>query len=276
MKLLTLLLLMSSYTFADVKLRDIGVIGLMSHDLFTWDKASETNLENGRLDLSTIFDFDNGNRWKKGGNPKNAENAPVWSITKRLVDFYTKQLKVSDKSSARKTTIKHFHKMVFASYFRLTGTQVPKVAINSPVTNTEQAVFRAMHDILPGRARFIRGKLFPLKDFKLTNFLFAKLYLNDAELDQKVKYFDGEYDPEYLEIVIPFSRKKVNLKEVDGDFIAKHSPYQQEKMLAELRRVGAAEININEAYFIKHAQTLLAKAICSRNNQWIESSIKCH
>ncbi len=276
MKLLTLLFLMSSYSFAEVKLRDIGVIGLMSHDLFTWDKSSEVNLENGRLDLSTIFDYENGNRWQKGGNPKNAENAPVWSITKRLVDLYADQLKIKDANSARKFTVKYFHKMVFESYFRLTGVRIPKLAINSPVTNTEQAVFRAMHDILPGKAKFIRGKLFPLKEFKLTNFLFAKLYLNAAELDQTIKYFDGEYDPEYLAITIPFSRKKVNLKEVDGDFIAKHSPYLQENMLAELKRVGTAEININEAYFIEHAQSLLAKAICSKENQWIESSIKCH
>ena len=43
-----------------VRVKDIGVIGLSSHDMFTWDRKSEVNLENGRLDLSTIFDYDSG------------------------------------------------------------------------------------------------------------------------------------------------------------------------------------------------------------------------
>ena len=83
---------LNNNAYSEVKLRDIGVIGLASHDMFTWDRVNEVNLENGRLDLSTIFDYKNGSRWKKGGNPKNGENSPVWSITKRLVKFYKKEL----------------------------------------------------------------------------------------------------------------------------------------------------------------------------------------
>ena len=71
-----------------VQVRDIGVLGLYSHDLFAWDRETESNTENSRLDLSTIFDWDNGARINKGGNPKNSENAPVYTITRNLVNFY--------------------------------------------------------------------------------------------------------------------------------------------------------------------------------------------
>ena len=102
---------------ADGLLKDIGIIGLASHDIFAWDRKKEINTENGRLDLSTIFDYENGDRWKKGGNPKNTENSPVWSITKRLVNFHKKQLKIVDKVEARKRTVKHFHEMIKLSFF---------------------------------------------------------------------------------------------------------------------------------------------------------------
>ena len=61
-------------------LRDVGVIGLYSHDIFAWDHKKEINTENGRLDLSMIFDYNGGSRWALGGNPKNSENAPVYPV----------------------------------------------------------------------------------------------------------------------------------------------------------------------------------------------------
>lgn len=269
---------MSSLLLANapqVQLRDIGVIGLASHDMFTWDRVNEVNTENGRLDLSTIFDYENGDRWERGGNPKNAENAPVWSITKRLVKFYKNALKTKDPKAARIATTTYFHEMIKDSYLRLSGLEFPTVAINADVTNTEQAVLRALHDILPGRAKIIR-RLSPMRDFALTNFVFAKFYLNEKELDQPIKYFDGDYDQEYKEIKIPFTNKVINLKEVDGRFIAKFSPYNQDRMLAELKRVGVGELHISEVYFIHHVKELFQKGLCSKNNEWIVTNIKCN
>jgi len=258
-----------------VQLRDIGVIGLASHDLFTWDRENEINTENGRLDLSTIFDYENGQRWERGGNPKNAENAPVWSITKRLVKFYKSKREKSDDINARIATVSYFHEMIEKSYSRLTGLEFPTKAVSKDVTNTEQAVLRALHDILPGRAKIFR-RLFPINDFKLTNFLFARFYLNDKELNQTIKYFNGDYDQEYKEIKIPFTNKLINLKELDGEFISKFSPYNQSEMLAELKRVGLGDIHISDVYFIHHVKELFQKGLCSKNNKWIVNDLKCN
>ncbi len=257
-------------------LQDVGVIGLFSHDLFAWDRKNEVNKENGRLDLSTIFDYENGTRWEKGGDPKNSENSPVWSITKRLVNKYKNYLKSHPKDEARKLTVKFFHQMVKESYNRISGMDFPEEAIDLKVNNIEQAALRALHDILPGRVKFIRGSYFPLKDFSLTNFLFLKVYLNDEELKQKLKNFDGDYDQEYKEIKIPFTGKVINLMEVDRKFIEKFSPYKHSNMLADLKRVGQNEISVSEVFFIDHVVELFQKGFCSKGNKWMPKEIPCY
>jgi hypothetical protein len=271
LKAIVAMLVFSNICFGEVLLRDIGVIGLSSHDMFTWDKEREVNLENGRLDLSTIFDYENGSRWEKGGNPKNAENAPVWTITKGLVKYYKNELKKNDKTTARLNTVKHFHNMVKESFERLSSLEFPVEGLNADVTNTEQAVMRALHDILPGRVKTYRSRMFPIRDFNLTNFIFAKFNLNEKELNQPIKYYDGDYDSEYKAIKIPFTRKKINLKEIDGKFISNFSEYDQDNMLRELKRVGDGEIHMSQVYFIHHFKELYSKGICSTDNGWIEA-----
>ena len=269
--------LSANLVLANVQLRDVGIIGLASHDMFAWDRKNEVNTENGRLDLSTIFDYRNGSRWEQGGDPKNGENSPVWSITKRLVNFYKAEL-INTRSSkiARLNTVKEFHRMVVDSFERLSGQSFPTVGIDQMVTNEEQAVLRAFHDILPGRVRTYRGPLYPIKGFKLTNFLFAKFYLNERELDQQIPYFDGDYDKEYKNIKIPFTRVVINLKEVDRKFIEKYSRYRQDEMLEELRLVGAGELDIQSVSFIHHIVELFQKGTCRNNNQWIQSNMPCN
>ncbi len=274
----TIAIMASNTSQARVLLKDIGIVGLLSHDMFAWDHKREVNTENGRLDLSTIFDYENGKRWKKGGNPKNGENAPVWSITKRLVKFHKKQLKSNgnDFTKARLKTVKRFHQMIRGSYERLSGYKFPETAHNLKVNNIEQAALRAMHDILPGRVNIYRGELYPIKSFKLTNFVFAKFYLNSKELEQEISYFDGDYDEEYKNIKIPFTNVRLNLKEIDRKFIEKFSPYLQKNMLSELKEVGEGSLEISEVSFMYHIEELLQKGICSTSNKWIPKSIPCH
>lgn len=270
MKILCVALLLVSSIKANVLVRDIGVVGLASHDLFAWDRRKELNTENGRLDLSTIFDFKNGRRWQKGGNPKNEENAPVYSITMSLVEHYQALLSSMDKNQARKETVKHFHAMVRESLYRLAKIDLPKVGRDEMVTNTEQAAMRALHDILPGRILLFRDGRSDV--FVVTDTKKAKTRLNEKELNQKVNDYDGDYDPEYLAIRIPFPPITVNLKETDRKFIEKFSPYKQENMLKELEEVGAGRMDIRDVSFIHHIEELFSKAVCSKDNQWLPSN----
>ena len=269
----TLLALGAQSAERAVLLRDIGVIGLASHDLFTWDRQREVNTENGRLDLSTIFDFADGTRWKKGGNRKNSENAPVYTITTILVRFYKDRLKSgTDPMTARKETVLLFHSMVRDSFPRLTGRSFPARGIDAPVTNVEQAAMRAMHDILPGQI-----KLFDRKQNTLdvTDIFKAKTFLSEAELNQPIPFFNGDYDLEYTHIKIPFKKDPINLKEVDGRFIEKFSPYRQSELLAQLAAVGSGQISRNQVQFIDHLVELFSKGICPLGNPWMPDYVEC-
>jgi hypothetical protein len=274
MKLIVHCLLFFSLSVkAEVLLKDIGIIGLMSHDIFAWNHKTEVNTENGRLDLSTIFDFDNGSRWEKGGNPKNGENSPVYTITMKLLNYYKSELKKSDSKIARQKTVLLFHHMIKESFVRLSGLPFPETGLSEKVTNTEQAALRGMHDILPGRVKLF-GRLLR-KELVLTNAFTAKLKLNEAELNQKITYFNGDYDEEYKHIKIPFTKKVINLKEVDAKFIEKFSPYKQAEMLDALKKVGLGEKNLQDVFFMHNLSDLVSKAICPTGNEWMPQDIVC-
>ena len=265
-KIITICIIFSSAAQAQqVTVRDIGVIGLFSHDIFTWNHRSRTNEENGILDLSTIFDYDGGSRWEKGGNPKNSENAPVFSITMKLVEYYKELLDTKTASQARKQTVSYFISQVLESYTKLTGEEFRSPGLIGAANNVEQVVLRSMHDILPGWINLYRnGKTTP---FKMTNVFKAKTLLNQRELDQSVRPFDGDYDPEYLKIDIVI--KIINLKKIDRKFIAEFSPYNQADMLTELSAYGQGSIGFSEISFSHHLEELVQKALCSTKSEWL-------
>ena len=247
------------------RVRDIGVLGLFSHDVFAWDHENEVNSENGVLDLSTIFDYDDGSRWKKGGNPKNEENAPVYTFTMELVEYYLWKSDSMSKEEARKETVKYFIQQVFESYQRLVGAPFDHQPLLGSVTNTEQAVLRGMHDILPGWINLYRnGRIRP---YKVTSFFTRKKRLNEWEMQQGIPHFKGEYDPEYEDINVIFAR--INLKQIDADFIAAFSPYTQQMMLQQLKEFGQGNIAFSELSFGFHFNELIAKSIHPQKSHWL-------
>lgn len=266
--------LFSTTAFGQATLHDIGIIGLFSHDVFAWDHNTQTNTENGRVDLSTIFEYDGGSRWKKGGNPKNSENAPVYTVAMELVDLYKWHLSLgSSEAESRRATVEHFHLLVKESYARLRGRPFPESGLDQAVTNTEQATLRAMHDLLPGRVRLFDRPL--RKTLKLTNFLTAKTHLNEKELAQEINPFDGQYDVEYRKIKMPLVKVKIDLQEVDRKFIETFSSYRQADMLAELAQVGSKQKSMDEVSFVHHIDELFQKALCPNGNEWMPQGMPC-
>ena len=261
-----ILLLWLSVAFAQptFQLRDVGLIGLMSHDIFAWDHKREVNTENGRLDLSTIFDYDGGARWASGGNPKNSENAPVDTVTMDLVDYYRARLGVGPVE-ARRQTVAHFHALLREAYERVRERPFPEIARDEMPNNTEQAALRGMHDVLPGRVKLF-GRW--SKELTLTDYWGSNTRLNEQEPAQPIRTFDGDYDEEYKNIKIPFG-PTLSLKEIDRKFIEKFSPLRQNEMLATLAEVGRGEREISTVYFIDHLDALFTKAICPNGNAWM-------
>lgn len=266
--------LISSQVLAAYTVQDVGIIGLMSHDVFSWDHKLEKNVENGRLDLSTIFDFDGGRRWYLGGNTKNSENAAVYSVAMRLVNHYTELMKHGvSPLEARKQTVLVFHGMIREFYERALDEKFPQTALKAMPTNREQAAIRGFHDLLPGRIHLYDRGL--RQELKLTNIIFAKTFLNDRELAQELKPFDGDYDEEYKALKIPFTKVVLNLKEIDRKFIEKYSDYKQADMLAQLKKVGAGEMSIHEISFAPPVKDLFRKAMCGKGNRYMPQDIVC-
>ncbi|MAF90912.1 MAG: hypothetical protein CL674_06525 [Bdellovibrionaceae bacterium] len=250
---------------SDLRVRDIGVIGLFSHDIFTWDHKEKINLENGVLDLSTIFEYDGGSRWQKGGNPKNEENAPVYTFTMELVEYYLWKSESLDPVQARKETVKYFIAQVIESYQRLTDEVYFFEANSESANNVEQASLRAMHDILPGWIKLFRDG--EVEDYKVTGFWGRKKRLNQWEMQQSISAFNGDYDEEYKNINIII--KKINLKKIDRAFIEDFSPYKQEDMLEELKLFGERKIRFTDLSFGHHLTDLLNKSLDSRKSEWL-------
>ncbi|UYL07786.1 hypothetical protein B9G69_012085 [Bdellovibrio sp. SKB1291214] len=264
----------SSQAVAAYTVQDVGIIGLMSHDVFSWDHKLEKNVENGRLDLSTIFDFDGGRRWYLGGNTKNSENAAVYSVAMRLVNQYTEFMKQGySPLEARKATVLVFHGMIREFYERALDEKFPATALKAMPTNREQAAIRGFHDLLPGRINLYDRAL--RHELKLTNIILAKTFLNDRELAQELKPFDGDYDEEYKALKIPFTKVVLNLKEIDRKFIERFSDFKQADMLAQLKKVGAGEMSIHDISFAPPVKDLFRKAMCGEGNRYMPQHIVC-
>lgn len=258
--IVSLFLCFSTQAFTSpIILRDVGVMGFASHDLFEWDASNEINLENGRLDLSNLFDH-SAKGWKKGGNPKNAQNAVVWSFTNQLIDKYKTYLKAGmNASQARAELNVYYHQEVKSSFQRFTGLPFPEAGIDEKVEDLEQACMRGLHDILPAKIALYRRWR---SEFDVTNALTAKTILNEKELQQTIPFYDGAYDEAYTRVKIPFTRKIINLNVIDGNFIKKFSPWTQEEMLEDLGRAGRGEIALGEVFFMPHLHELFSKGIC--------------
>lgn len=259
--------------------RDIGVMGLASHDLFAWNHRKKMNKENGRLDLSTIFgntfdgyyvdgdDWFQQANWKHGGNKKNSENAPVYTVSQTLVHYFENLLSQgTEPDQARLKTLILFQSMVADSFERLTQLSFPRVqtTTSEAVNNQEQASMRILHDILPGNILLKNGET-----FKVTNVETAKTLLCEDDLNCAIKSFDGNYDSEYNDIRIPISKKpkimmKLDLEKIDDKFI-ENAGLDYELAAQQLKEVGEGKRLMSDTYFVHYLIELFTKAQSTMN-----------
>lgn len=238
-----------------IQLLDIGVIGLTSHDLISWDREKKAlREERGRLNLSTLYDWVDDrtgkNLWQTGGDPKNSENAPVFSVVQHLLQTHRTQedWELANGATpelafalAREFTTKEYLKMVKVSYERLFGLEFPKEPIREGTVSAEEhAAMRAAHHILPGKMLVSFG---PMKrELAVTDFRYAQMRLSTEDLRQPVKKFSGAYAEEYLTFSIPFGPRageKQNLYAIDKEFVEAHTSFKFDDLLLELKEKGS-------------------------------------
>ncbi|HYF12860.1 MAG TPA: hypothetical protein VD928_00980 [Candidatus Paceibacterota bacterium] len=208
-----------------VTLAQLGWLQLVAHDLFNVNRTTGIDAENGKLDLSTIFDHGEANI-VKGGERRNSENIALFTVTMQVVGDYQKLVSLGiDKKLARKIVVAQFHITLRNVYKSVFGTTMP-IAKMGQVTPTENLAFRTIHDFLPGKI-YVNGVLTPTLDASLKG-----KTLSAVDLEQLSSPLDGKYDDEFRNIVFPGG--SLDLLERDSSFAQQfNTDYTLEFFLAE-------------------------------------------
>jgi hypothetical protein len=223
-----------------IRLLDIAIFDIASHDLYVFDRQSQQNVENSRIDLSTVFDRGD---WQTGGGSENLRNPVARTMALKLAGMFKEKyaelvklpvaeidwnhLNTEVQFLARKEIVRKFRLTVKDSYERLIGASFPNTWINESATNLEQAAMRAIHDVVPAEVTLDNGSVLSIVDPSSVSYV-----LSDTELEQEVATYDGKYDPAYLNIPNPFGAA-VNLYELDKRF-AQYAGLDYDALLAEL------------------------------------------
>jgi len=186
-----------------VSLEDLGVLQLVAHDLFNVDRCHGDvtcahDFENGKLDLSTLFDHGDENI-AIGGEFRNRENIMLFTVASEFGEIYVDFLdqKGINEKKARKMTIELYHQKIQQVYERTFGESLPSPQ-EGEATMTENLALRAIHDFIPGKIK-VDGKMTPVLDSSLIG-----KKLSDSELLQLSSQLDGKFDHElrHIDIVI--------------------------------------------------------------------------
>jgi len=213
---------LSEEAFADKKgkknttpIINLGYLQLAAHDFFDMNRTTETDNENGKLDLSTVlFDPKSGDcDFKKslkqkdgcelrdevdialGGEFRSRENIMILTAG---VEVGEKYLDLADKHGEKKAyekVLKFYHKQLKIAFEESFNLKFPK-SQKGETTNMHNLALRAGHDFLPEEIIF---------DGKLTSLFSDDLdgkTLSKKEKKQPSSPMDGKFDEAFLNIVV--------------------------------------------------------------------------
>ncbi len=203
----------SAYEGTRVSLRDLGVLQIAAHDLFLVDRDIEENLENDKLDLSTIFEHGDA-EIAIGGEIRNSENVAVFSVASSYAAEYLEMVEHgTSKDDARARVVRHFHGDLTNAARNMTGGRLPEYYTGS-TTMTDDLAYRVIHDLLPGSV-VVDGVVTPI----LSPSLFRHA-LTDSELWAQGAFMDGAVDEVFRNITFftPEGLVVIDLIERDHSF----------------------------------------------------------
>ncbi len=181
-----------------VTLEDLGVLQLVAHDLFNVNRGNGVDSENGKLDLSTLFDHGDENI-AIGGEFRNRENIMLFTVASEFGEIYLDLLdqKGINAKKARTMTIELYHQKIQQVYEQTFGESFPSPQ-EGVATMTENLALRTVHDLIPGKIK-VDGKMTPVLDSSLIG-----KKLSDSELMQLSSQLNGKLDHElrHIDIVI--------------------------------------------------------------------------
>ena len=240
-----------------ITLEELGVLQLGAHDLFNVNRGTEIDIENGKLDLSTLFtDMTDGTPFSLsdvalGGEPRNRENILLFSVASDIGQNYVDDIMINGLSEqdARQNALNDYHTRFNLAYLSAFGEFVPN-PIDGCVTMTENLAFRTVHDFLPGKILLdsdndmsldtlvLTLDFTPPFDDPLDNPLGHTGPLTPVELLQFGSELDGNFDTEFNNIMIfipPSTTIIVDLEAADISFgVQFQTDFSFEHFLGEL------------------------------------------
>lgn len=238
----------------ELTLQELGVLQLAAHDLFNMNRETEVDTENGKLDLSTLLHYGEANI-ALGGEPRNRENIILFTVAKMYGERYVKYLdNGKTEQEAYERVLKRYHKDLELVYMKLFDESFP-VPADGAVTNTENLALRTIHDFLPGTIVVDGERL-----LTVDHILFGRT-LSQSELKQRTSPLDGQFDEEFLDVVIfipPDMIMHISLLERDSSFADQfNTEHSFEHFMSELED-GSYDENDDVSHYIKE---LFAKGL---------------
>lgn len=243
--LLVVPLALDDSVFADPKhkrisLEDLGILQLAAHDFFNVDRTNGVDFENGKLDLSTLFEntitgepFDD-ETIEQGGEFRNRENIMLFTVASEFGQIYLGFLDdFENEDVAKEKTVKVFHQRLQETYERTFDEHFPN-SQEGDATMAENLALRTVHDFLPGHIK-INGKMTMTLNPSLHG-----MTLSDSDLEQLSDKLDGKFDHEFRMIRIfipPDVDMVIDLLELDSNFAEQFDTdgHTFEEFLSELR-----------------------------------------
>lgn len=221
-----------------VSLGDLGLLQLAAHDFFNVNRHTGEDFENGKLDLSTLFEntitkesFDEATI-AAGGEFRNRENIMLFTVASEFGRIYLDFLEDFDEDTAKEKTVVVFHQRLQETYERTFDEPFPDPE-EGEATMTENLALRTVHDFLPGHIKI---------DGKMTMTLSPSIHgmtLSDSDLEQLSDKLDGKFDHQFRMIRIfipPDVDIVIDLLELDSNFADQFdTDHTFEELLSELR-----------------------------------------
>src|SRR3989449_2404383 len=219
-----------------ITLEDLGVLQLVSHDLYNTNRQTGVDNEDVKLNLSTVLDYGQENI-ANGGEPRNSENILVHTVAVQLGETYLQFLSQGKTpEEARDLTVQIYLAKVKSSYSNTFNEAFPQADPNAEdesSTLTGDLALRTVHSFLPGQI-MVNGKSVPVLDPSLHG-----KTLSDTDMKQLSKPLDGTYDPAFRHIIIfvpPNNLFTIDLLQKDSSFAQQfHTDFTLEHFLDELR-----------------------------------------
>ena len=217
------------------KIIHLGYLQLAAHDFFDMNRTTETDNENGKLDLSTVLfnpkdgqcDYKKSLKQKdgcamyddesiaNGGEIRSVENIMISTASAEVGEKYLEFVEEYGEQKAYEETLTFYHEQIKKAYEESFHLEFPEPR-EGKVTNIHNLALRAGHDFLPAEIKF-NGELTSI-------FAIDPLgeKLSKQEKRQQSSPVDGVFDIEFTGInfcpVPPFFCIEVDLLEADQSF----------------------------------------------------------